>query len=830
MLELISADLSIDGLRLPPHRRAIKSRSQIRASLSVSLLLMSFGLIGPILAGTPGAKSPEDCDWCREIAVAAIAKVSNLQLSKPGSPVRAFVPPAALGSFEARLPSGAIKRFEVAHRLDRGVSLVTGRDTQGRRLLMLIGQGYASGSVDSPNDRYSIKGNGALWQIEERQAHVEYGQSDFVVPPNVKGGTVNREAPGLQVPPAPAALSDAVDILFLYTAELKTALGEATMIASFVYYVQALNDSLSASDVPWTYNLQGIEESGVSNGIDTLQALDAVRQDPDARAKRDAYGADLVMLFRSKTRTNGFAGQAFLFNNQSNSADFGYGVSNVGCVVVDTNGNEVPCTVPPDNYADLFLHEVGHMMGGGHEIGSASGDVGWKAYSHAFSGCGPPLPNAPRISLVGSAGSPVRLYSNPAKSNGGIVCGDTATADNARTFRESLPTIAQFRSRPSGATPRVRLIPSVSSLIAGSSATLTWFAVNSDTCTAAGLWTGGRGLSGRQSISPTTAGSNTYSITCTGPGGTSTDTASIAVLAQPAVTLQASPATAAAGSNVTLTWSSTNAIGCAATGAWTGSKPTSGAESVVPSATGTSVFTLTCTGAAGTPNATATATVTVTPRPATVSVSASPVALTLGAATTLTWSTTNASACTASGAWSGSKGTSGTESVTPAVVGSSVFSLSCTSTSGGPIGTGSVAVTVNPRPPTVSLTLSPASVTSGSPFTASWSSTDAAVCSASGDWSGTKATSGSESIPTSGVRDLTLTLACSGPGGSATASRTLTVSAPPAQSSSGGGGATSIGQLGGLGIWLALVPMMRRRMHSQRAHASGRSFGSKSAA
>jgi hypothetical protein len=59
---------------------------------------------------------------------------------------------------------------------------------------------------------------------------------------------------------------------------------------------------------------------------------------------------------------------------------------------------------------------------------------------------------------------------------------------------------------------------------------------------------------------------------------------------------------------------------------------------------------------------------------------------------TLTWSSTLATSCSASGAWSGSKGTSGSESITIGVGGSNTFSLSCSATGAN---SGSASTSVN---------------------------------------------------------------------------------------------------------------------------------------
>ncbi|MBX4201992.1 hypothetical protein KW803_03850 [Candidatus Saccharibacteria bacterium] len=80
--------------------------------------------------------------------------------------------------------------------------------------------------------------------------------------------------------------------------------------------------------------------------------------------------------------------------------------------------------------------------------------------------------------------------------------------------------------------------------------------------------------------------------------------------------------------------------------------------------------------------------------------------------------------------------------------------------------------------PTVSISASPSTISSGTSSTISWSSTNATACTASGAWSGTKAASGSQTVtPTS---NSTYSLSCSGTNGSAIASATVTVS--------GGGG------------------------------------------
>ena len=54
----------------------------------------------------------------------------------------------------------------------------------------------------------------------------------------------------------------------------------------------------------------------------------------------------------------------------------------------------------------------------------------------------------------------------------------------------------------------------------------------------------------------------------------------------------------------------------------------------------------------------------------------------LGNTVTLTWSTSNASSCTASGSWSGSKALSGSETITPDSEGQKSYTLTCSNSAG----------------------------------------------------------------------------------------------------------------------------------------------------
>ena len=153
-------------------------------------------------------------------------------------------------------------------------------------------------------------------------------------------------------------------------------------------------------------------------------------------------------------------------------------------------------------------------------------------------------------------------------------------------------------------------------------------------------------------------------------GGASSDTAAPAPAAPapapspPSVSLAVAPDTVQKSASANLTWASTNASACVASGGWSGSKSLTGTEATGALNASTS-YTLTCAGAGGTAGQTVMANVTqppTAPEAPTVTLAVAPSAVVSGSAATLTWSSTNATSCTASGNWSGTKATSGTAS------------------------------------------------------------------------------------------------------------------------------------------------------------------------
>ena len=137
------------------------------------------------------------------------------------------------------------------------------------------------------------------------------------------------------------------------------------------------------------------------------------------------------------------------------------------------------------------------------------------------------------------------------------------------------------------------------------------------------------------------------------------------------------------GSSTTITWSSANATGCTASGAWTGPLPSTGSQTVTPTAVGTDTYTIVCSNSVGNSQPISnTLTVTALTAPPAPTLTLASASIAVGGSTTLTWSSTNATGCTASGSWSGSLASTGTQTVTPAAVGSDTYTLECSNTAG----------------------------------------------------------------------------------------------------------------------------------------------------
>lgn len=346
---------------------------------------------------------------------------------------------------------------------------------------------------------------------------------------------------------------------------------------------------------------------------------------------------------------------------------------------------------------------------------------------------------------------------------------------------------------PSFAAPTVTLSVAPTTIELGQTAALSWSSTLASSCTASNAWSGTKALGGNANISPVAGGSYTYVLTCSGPGGSTSRSATLVVNA-PSLAISLTPSTITDGQGATLNWSTTRTTACTASGAWSGAAALTGSQPVAPS-TGSYTYTLTCTSTGGT-TVTGSATLTVNAASSrqaapTVTIAVSPGSVNSSQSAVLTWSTSHATSCAADGSWDGAPALSGTQTLPPRSPGHYEFALTCNGSGGSATGVAGLTVTSSGTllcaAPTVTIDASPASITEGQASTLSWSATADPYCSipyvnctASGSWDGDVANSGTLGVaPSAG--SFTYVLTCSGRNATVSRSATLTVAAatPP---------------------------------------------------
>ena len=384
--------------------------------------------------------------------------------------------------------------------------------------------------------------------------------------------------------------------------------------------------------------------------------------------------------------------------------------------------------------------------------------------------------------------------------------------------------------------------------------TLSWTSTNAASCTASGSWSGAQLTNGSQAYSNVAAGTYSYTIACTNPSGTATDSVTVNVLNAPTVSVT-SPSTATAPASYTATWTSSNATSCTGSNRFIGLTGLTGSKAETGLPVGIYDYTVTCTNALGVqssdtkrttvyaapsvdlkvdgsdgPTVTRTgpisytaswtssnanscagasrlsgysgitgsrseanvpsgitydyivtcqnaagATATDTIRMVVVAMptvdvkvnnSNGPLNFIEPAGYTVTWTSTNATGCTALDNLTGLIGTSGTKTISNVLQGAYRYTVQCANAA-GTTAMDAVIVNVNPLPPVVDLKVdgSDGPVTQVSPgsYTLTWTSQYAASCTASSsasDWTGALSTSGSQAFTNVATSVRTYTLTC----------------------------------------------------------------------
>jgi uncharacterized repeat protein (TIGR03803 family) len=209
-------------------------------------------------------------------------------------------------------------------------------------------------------------------------------------------------------------------------------------------------------------------------------------------------------------------------------------------------------------------------------------------------------------------GSDGYLYGSTNVGGGSCGCGTVFKVDTAGT----LTTLHTFSGGTDGSAPREGMVVDANGAIYGT--TYNGGSVGAGAAYKIGTDGSLLGLISFENLNglPTgfTAGADgtLYSTSIFGGANNvgalfSVDPASSFVLpAVPVTTLTSDKTSVSGKETATLTWSSTDADSCEASGDWSGTAPTSGSKKVVPAGRGTHAYTMTCSGAGGSASATVT--------------------------------------------------------------------------------------------------------------------------------------------------------------------------------------------------------------------------------
>lgn len=268
--------------------------------------------------------------------------------------------------------------------------------------------------------------------------------------------------------------------------------------------------------------------------------------------------------------------------------------------------------------------------------------------------------------------------------------------------------------------PSVLMIADPASAVAGTPVLVTWTSTGVSACYGygglpSGTWNGSKPANGSETLTFPTPGSYFLGLNCDNGKAYGDVRLEVKTPAQPMLDFRAEPEVLEVGSTLGLTWNSGGATDCIASGGapemdlagpvWSGSVGTNGARYVRPAAAGRYPYTLTCSAAGSAVFETVHVTVTAAPAPPPLPVatlSASVASTTTGQTFTLSWSSTDATSCTASGGatgdgWTGAIALSGTLGISAGAAGRYTYAIACT----GPGGTAQAHadVTVNSPPP-----------------------------------------------------------------------------------------------------------------------------------
>lgn len=225
---------------------------------------------------------------------------------------------------------------------------------------------------------------------------------------------------------AAADTGGTIDVLVLYTGNVRTSLGGDTQAQNFAQQaIDSTNTAYLNSRISQRVRLVRAQLSPTSETGSLSSELSALRNSSSVASLRDQYRADLVAMI---SNSSDGCGIGYLMGGAGGNSNNAFTVTSRTCAVGNLS----------------FAHELGHNMGSAHNPENGGGGTFSYSYGHWVNGA---FRTVMSYSNPCTSGCTRRAYfSNPAVSYNGRATGIANSRDNARSINNTDVTIANYRA------------------------------------------------------------------------------------------------------------------------------------------------------------------------------------------------------------------------------------------------------------------------------------------------------------------------------------------------------------------------------------------------
>lgn len=406
----------------------------------------------PLAFFSAALAAPADAHAQDRAARAPVAPQPVITLQQKTGEVQTFtLNPQALQSTRrgsrVRIDLTPVRAVEMTtlrkQRLASGRELIEGRIEGGGlpdgSATLIVNGASVTGTIETPGGKtYRLRplggGRNAIELLDYKAMPKEHPPIPAV--PS-RAGSYQSHSPG-GLPPAPSSPGNiqmgegqqyipTIDIIVAYSGNADAKV--ADMAAMIDLAVAETNNSFELSGINGRLHLLDTVPMPNFNDKRTYgQMVDALQTDAVLDARREALGADMVVMIVDNTDWCGMA-------PTTGGADNEYAVL-------------VHWDCATGYYS--FGHELGHVVGADHDTDQGTND--FVSYGHALLNKRPDSPNLGWRTIMGyecddgSCDQRIRRWSNPNEEVWGLPFG-TATENNARVWNERIGTVAAFRKR-----------------------------------------------------------------------------------------------------------------------------------------------------------------------------------------------------------------------------------------------------------------------------------------------------------------------------------------------------------------------------------------------